>query len=83
MKKNVWSWAINNQDGDYWVSLHKHTLWDEILDALGGWLIQYGWTYRLGNKLIIHYGKADEVLLNLPITKAQAVAIGWDWDFDE
>jgi hypothetical protein len=78
--ENVWSWSLNSSGGQYWLSLHKHSLWAEIKSAIAGTLyrlpyIKWLWRWADRNIMVVHVG--NEVM-NLPITEEQAKALGWD-----
>lgn len=76
---DVWTWAITHKPKEgYYVTLTKTTLSSYIKAWLGGCLIRYGLTYRLGNAWIIRNDTPDKDVMELPITKEQAVELGWD-----
>jgi hypothetical protein len=77
MNKKLWTWSIGVWDGKYYVYLEKGTLRDEIYSAFGGWCLNHGW-YSLGNKYIFRADRERIKVMNLPISYAQAVALGWE-----
>lgn len=79
MKKNTWTWSIGYEpDNGHFVALYKDTLWTEIKAYLAGPLLRYGWTYPLGNRMVIKIEMDREPVYQLYLTQDEAKKLGWD-----
>lgn len=81
MGKDTWVWTFGSAPDGYFVELSKITLLDEVLMYVADWGINHHWTYRWTNKLIVWLERdRREVAMRIPISREQAVQLGWPDD---
>jgi hypothetical protein len=73
-----WTWSIEHHKDGYSVALVKRPLRAHVLTHIGGHLLRYGLTYRLGDAMIDRWDNDDETVMRLAITEEQAQKLGWD-----
>lgn len=88
MGKDTWVWTFGSAPDGYFVELSKLTLFDEALMYVADWgvgnpLYRYQWYARWVDKLLVWLERdRREVAMRIPITREQAVQLGWPGDDD-